>query len=167
MKYILERVGDPNHSSLQEGYFDVVYSVSALEHVPGNLTPSVWQHMVSLVKPGGELIHAVDIPLASNGGLSKLIKTTLFDTFSPFVPVSYQSLHYLATPMNYARLVFRTLGIHASKNSDLNVWHMALNPEIMTEGVEYGYNRIIKDHMIDYHYQRTASLLILLRKDTI
>jgi SAM-dependent methyltransferase len=165
VRYILERVGDSNHSSLQQGYFDVVYSISALEHVPWDLTPAVWQHMVSLVKPGGELIHAIDIPFASNGGLSKMIKATLFDAFSLLVPISYQSLHYLATPMNYARLVFRILGIHAPISPSLNVWHMALDPEIMIEGCEYGYNRIIKDQMNEYHYQRTASLLIHLRKD--
>ncbi len=164
VKYILERVGDPTHSSLPQEYYDVVYSVSALEHVPAQLTPAVWQHLALLVKPGGELIHSIDFPFASNGGLSKMVKATLFDTFSGLIPPSYQQLHYMATPMTYARLVFRTLDIHPPLNNSLNVWHMSLDPEIMTEGFEYGYNRIIKDHVKDYHHQRTASLLIHLHK---
>jgi SAM-dependent methyltransferase len=166
VKYILERVGDPDHSSLQLEYFDVVYSISVLEHVPWNFTPAVWKHLGSLVKPGGELIHAIDIPFASNGGLSKLIKATSFDLFSPILPASFRLSHYLATPSNYARLVLHTLGIHTAINPGLNVWRMALDPEIMTEGFEFGYNRIMKDHRKDYHHQRTASLLIRLKKET-
>jgi SAM-dependent methyltransferase len=165
VKFILERVGDPQHSSLQMGYFAVVYSISVLEHVPWNLTPAVWQHLGSLVKPGGELIHAIDIPFASNGGLSKMIKATLFDAFSPLVPAPYKLSHYMATPMNYSRLVFRSLGIPAQPGRGLSVWRMALDPEIMTEGFEYGYNRIQKDQMKDYHHMRTGSLLIRLRKE--
>ncbi len=164
VKYVLERVGDQSHSSLPQGYFDVVYSISALEHVPSGATPAVWAHMAQLVKPGGELIHDIDIPFASNGGISKLVKATLFDTFSGLIPASYRTAHYMATPSNYARLVFRTLGIHPHRNGKLNVWRMALDPEIMTEGFDYGYNRIIKDQVKDYRHQRTASLLIHLRK---
>ncbi len=164
VRYILERVGDPDHSSLPQGYYDLVYSISALEHVPAELTPAVWTHMAALVKPGGELLHAIDIPFASNGGISKLLKATLFDAFSGLIPASYRHTHYMATPSNYARLVFRTLGIHPSSSPGLNVWRMALDPEVMTEGFEFGYNRIIKDQLKNYRHQRTASLVIHLRK---
>ncbi len=164
IKYILERVGDPQHSSLTQGYFDVVYSISVLEHVPFQYTPAVWRHLGQLVKPGGELMHAIDIPFVSNGGLPKMIKATLFEAFSSLIPGKYQLSHYMATPMNYARLVLRTFELHKSVGNRMGVWRMALDPEIMTEGFDYGYNRIIKDNMKDYHHQRTGSLLIHLRK---
>jgi 2-polyprenyl-3-methyl-5-hydroxy-6-metoxy-1,4-benzoquinol methylase len=53
VKFVLERLGDPAQSSLPVGYFDVIYSASALEHVPCTLTPKVWKHMDLLLKPGG------------------------------------------------------------------------------------------------------------------
>jgi len=164
VKFILERVGNPLRTSLIPGYFDVVYSVSVLEHVPFELTPAVWNHLGLLVKPGGELIHAVDIPFTSNGGLPKMIKATLFEAFSFLIPGRYQLSHYMATPMNYARLALRSLGLPMTSRPQMSVWRMALDPEIMTEGFDYGYNRIMKDNMIDYHHQRTGSLLIHLRK---
>jgi len=164
VKFVLERVGDLKQSSLQLGYYDVVYSVSVLEHVPYEQTPAVWRHLGQLVKPGGELIHAIDIPFASNGGLPKMIKATLFETFSSLLPGKYQLSHYMVTPMNYARLVLRTLELHKQAGRRMNVWRMALDPEIMTEGFDFGYNRIMKDNMKDYHHQRTGSLLIHLRK---
>ena len=164
VKFVLERVGDPGHSTLQLGYFDVVYSVSVLEHVPYDQTPAVWRHLGQLVKPGGELLHAIDIPFVSNGGLSKMIKATLFEAFSSLIPGNYQLSHYMVTPMNYARLVFRTLELQRPAGHGMNVWRMALDPEIMTEGFDFGYNRILKDNMKDYHHQRTGSLLIHLRK---
>jgi hypothetical protein len=164
VKFVLERVGDPQRSSLQPEYYDVVYSVSVLEHVPNNLTPAVWKHLGLLVKPGGELIHAVDVPFTSNGGLPKMIKATLFETFASLLPESYRLSHYMATPMNYARLVLHTFDLHTPATHGMNVWRMALDPEIMTEGFDYGYNRIVKDNMKNYHHQRTGSLLIHLRK---
>ncbi len=60
--------------------------------------------------------------------------------------------------------MLRTLELHKSAGYKMGVWRMALDPEIMTEGFDYGYNRIIKDNMKDYHHQRTGSLLIHLRK---
>jgi hypothetical protein len=164
VKFVLERVGDPLQSSLSQEYFDIVYSISVLEHVPYELTPAVWKHLGLLVRPGGELIHAIDVPFASNGGLPKMIKATLFEAFSSLLPGKYRLSHYMATPMNYARLVLHTLDLHIPPGRGMNVWRMALDPEIMTEGFDFGYNRIVKDNMKDYHHQRTGSLLIHLRK---
>jgi SAM-dependent methyltransferase len=70
--YVLERLGDPARSSLPEGSFDVVFSASALEHVPAALAPRVWRHMDRLLKPGGRLIHAIDVGFPSNFGVGRL-----------------------------------------------------------------------------------------------
>jgi Methyltransferase domain len=164
IKYVLERVGDPRNTSLPEGYFDIVYSVSVLEHVPAELTPAVWRHLGQLVKLGGELVHAIDIPFPSNGGLSKMLKATLFDTFLALVPANYRQTHFMATPKNYVNLVYHSLAMHGPVDHGLNVWRMSLDPEIMTEGFEYGYHRIMKDHIENYRHQRTGSLLIRLKK---
>lgn len=164
--YVLERVGNPETSSLQNNYFDVVYSASALEHVPATMTPAVWQHMLDLLKPGGELIHAVDMTFPSNGGLRKMIQAAIFDQF-PFLFSKKMRLdHYLATPKNYARIVLQTLSVSPiPPMKNINVWRMCLDPEVITDSLEFGWNRIVKDGMKDYRHNRFGSLLIHLIKN--
>jgi hypothetical protein len=160
IKFVQERVGDPRTSSLPLGYFDVVYSASVLEHVPSRFTLPVWEHMAALVKPGGELLHAIDVPFPSNDGFSKLVKASLFDTFYGVLPYRLRLKHFLSTPRNYARLIFQTLGITSLPKSKIGVLRMSLDPEVVTESLEYGYNRIIKDKMKDFHFQRVGTLLL-------
>lgn len=164
-QYVLERVGDPDTSSLPPAYFDVVYSASALEHVPSEITPEVWRHMYSLVKPGGELIHALDVLFPSNGGLPKMLQAYFFDLFPWVFSKEMKRNHYLATPSNYCRIVLETLGGAETYSLDkLDIWNMCLNPEIVVEPLSHGWNRIIKDKMDDYHHQRFGSLLMHLEK---
>jgi len=159
-KYVLERVGDPDRSSLPTGYFDVVYSASALEHVPPDLTPAVWKHMYSLLAPQGELIHAIDIPLASNGGLGKMFQATIFDAVPWLFPYNFQLNHYLATPRNYVRLVSKALNFNVPTIPDFNIWKVCLDPDILCESLMHGWYRITKDKMTDYRFQRVGSLLL-------
>lgn len=165
-RYILERVGDPETSSLPKNYFNVVYSASALEHVPADLTPSIWRHMLDLLKPGGELIHTVDMTYPSNGGLGKMIQATLFDQLPFFFSNKMRLEHYLATPKTYTRVVLNTLGANTiPPMKTLNVWRMCLDPEVITNSLEFGWNRIVKDGMKDYRHVRFGSLLIHLIKN--
>jgi len=158
--YVLERVGDPDNSSLPTGYFDVVYSASALEHVPPELTPAVWQHMLDLLSPKGELIHAIDIPFPSNGGLKKLLQTTMFDMMPWLFPENFRLKHYLATPRNYSRLVCNTLNMEVPPLSGLDIWTMCLDPDVLCESLMHGWYRIVKDGMEDYQFQRVGNLLL-------
>jgi SAM-dependent methyltransferase len=160
-RYVLERLGNPSTSSLPEKYFDVVYSASVLEHVPYNITPAVWQHMVKLLKPGGELIHAIDIPFPSNGGLKKMIQAMIFDILPWMFTDGFKLAHYMATPKSYFRVATKVLEIKdPGKLEALNVWKMVLTPEILCEPVSFGWNRIEKDDMMDYHFTRVGSLLL-------
>jgi ubiquinone/menaquinone biosynthesis C-methylase UbiE len=164
VKYLLERLGDPQESSLPENYFDVIYSASTLEHVPGELTGRVWKHMDYLLKPGGEMLHAIDVPFPSNGGLRKMVMAVIFDVTQGVLPKKMRMRHFLTTPKNYLRLVFEELGLQAGKWGDLSVTRMVLNPQVLTESYQAGLNRIVKDKMAGYQYQRVGSLLIHLKK---
>ena len=164
-RYVLERVGNPGTSSLPKGYFDVVYSASALEHVPAELTPAVWRHMLDLVKPGGELIHAVDLLFPSNGGLRKMIQATIFDSLPMIFSKQTKLNHYLSTPKTYTRLVLKSLGVNTMPPlKKLDVWTMCLDPEVLTNALGFGWERIVKDGMKDYRNCRFGSLLIHLIK---
>ncbi len=164
VKYVLERVGDPKSSSLPAGYFDVVYSASVLEHVPSGLTGAVWQHMGALVKPGGELLHAVDVPFPSNHGLRKFFEILLFDLLNGALPLNYRQAHFLSTPRNYTRLAAQALRIRSLPKNNIGLLEMIMDPEVITEPLEYGYNRIIKDHMHDFQFQRVGTLLLRFKK---
>lgn len=162
--YVMEYVGDESKSSLALNSFDVVYSASVMEHVPSALTPAVWKHMERLLKPGGELIHAIDVPFPSNAGFKKLLAKYLLDVFNPLVPAGFRLAHPLATPANYVGLVCETLGLRRPDMRALNAWRMSLDAEVLTESYEHGMNRIVKDHMKNYRYQRVGSLLLRLKK---
>lgn len=158
--YILERVGDPETSSLPTGYFNVIYSASALEHVPPELTLAVWRHMFDLLAPQGELIHAIDIPFPSNGGLKKMLQTTIFDKMPWLFPQKMRHDHYLATPRNYSRMVGNALNVKIPPLPDLDIWTMCLDPDILCESLMYGWNRIIKGDVENYRFQRVGNLLL-------
>jgi len=162
--FLMEYVGDESKSSLPLNSFDVVYSASVLEHVPSALTPAVWKHMERLLKPGGELIHAVDVPFPSNGGLRKLLSKYLLDILNPLVPHSYRLAHHLSTPSNYTGLVCEALGLPRPNIANLNAWRMVLDPEVLTESYDHGLNRIVKEQIKGYRYQRVGSLLLRLKK---
>lgn len=61
VKYIFERVGDEKKSTLPTEYFDIIYSISVLEHIPIISLAGVFDHMITLLKPGGRMIHAIDL----------------------------------------------------------------------------------------------------------
>lgn len=160
-RYILERLGDVEHSTLPEHYFDVIYSASALEHVPAALTPAVWKHMLKLIKPGGQLIHAMDILFPSNGGMKKMIQASIFDSFPWLFSKTFRQAHYLATPANYTRVVCEALGVTQLPDlRQLSNWKMCLDPEILCEPIAAGWNRITKDKIENYHYQKIGNLLL-------
>ena len=133
VKHVLELVGDPSNSSLPTEYFDVIYSVSAIEHVPPSLTPSVWKHMGMLLKPGGEMLHGVDIGFPSNKGVIRLLQTAVFDALPSWVTGRVRRRWPLLSPRGYVKLVFDTLGIKEKIPGEFSVFNVALNPEILTE----------------------------------
>jgi SAM-dependent methyltransferase len=164
VKYVLERVGDWTKSSLPENYFDVIYSLSALEHVPGSLTPAVWSHMDRLLKPGGELLHAIDMPFPSNFGISGLLKVWGFEVLFPFLPENLRFRHFRATPRSYLKLALPAIKTKPAPTQNLSLLNMALNPDVLTESYYHGLNRIIKDDNKKFRYTRVTSLLIRLKK---
>jgi SAM-dependent methyltransferase len=164
VNYVLERLGDPSTSSLPVGYFDVIYSASALEHVPPTLMAKVWRHMDLLLKPGGEMLHAIDLPFPSNGGLKKVLLSHLFDLLYHLVPKKLAFRHCLSTPKTYTRLALSVLGQKPRLSSDLSVFRMVLDPDILLESYEHGLLRITKDGIRDYRYPRVGSLMLRLKK---
>ena len=163
VKFVLERLGDTD-SSLPGNYFDIIYSLSALEHVPGDSTPAVWSHMDRLLKPGGEMIHAIDMPFPSNFGVSGLMKVIGFEFLHPLLPDAIRKKYYRVTPLAYLKLAFQALHLKLHAIANLSPLNMALNPDVLAESYAHGLNRIRKDGSKNFRYQREGSLLIRLKK---
>ncbi len=47
--------------------FDVVFSISVLEHVPQHEKPNVYRDMFRLLKPGGVIVHSIDLASRKQG----------------------------------------------------------------------------------------------------
>ncbi len=124
-------LGPMDKSSLPDHYFDVVYSLSALEHAGGLQTPAVWRHMDRLLKPGGELLHEVDVIFPSNAGVIGLLKACAFDLLFPILPKSFRLKHCIATPLSYFawRSVMWVLPVKRTGNLSL-----------LKHGIESGYS---------------------------
>jgi SAM-dependent methyltransferase len=164
IKYVLERVGDWTKSSLPENYFDVIYSLSALEHVPGSITPAVWSHMDRLLKPGGELLHAIDMPFPSNFGISGLLKAWGFETLFPILPEKLKFKHFRVSPHSYLKLAFPSIKTKPVPTGNISILNMSIDPDVLAESYAHGLNRIKKDNNKNFRYRRESTLLIHLKK---
>lgn len=49
--------------SLEDGSFDAIFSISVIEHVPDKMLAICFADMARLLKPGGRMLHAIDIYL--------------------------------------------------------------------------------------------------------
>jgi SAM-dependent methyltransferase len=165
VRYVLERIGRPELSSLPASYFDCVISVSALEHVPENAVPRVWAHMDRLLRPGGEMLHAVDIALPTSRGIAHVLLSLAFDLAYPVLPHPLRTRFTFETPRAYARAALRALGIDpGGRLRRLDVLNFVLNPEVLLEPPSNTYNRITKDGQASARHFRVGSLLIHLAK---
>ena len=165
VKYVLERLGDREGSSLPKSYFDCIYSASALEHVPTDLAQKVWVHMDELLRPGGEMLHAVDIALPTSRGFGHVMLAYIFDLLSFLSPKTIKTEYMYETPASYLWAVQNSVGFTNRMNRrKVSVIKMVIDPEILSDPPTSTYNRITKDGMKGMRHFRVASLLIHLRK---
>jgi SAM-dependent methyltransferase len=165
VKFVFERLGDMERSSLPLSYFDCIYSASALEHVPPELISKVWQHMDALLKPNGELLHAVELRLPTQRGLASLLKAFALDYFRFLVPPGYRLMNAFFTPKCYLEHVMRGLGARFPfPHKRLNPLAISLDPGVVLEPIDWAYNRMIKDGLNRVAITRMTSLLIHLKK---
>lgn len=59
--YVFGRLGEVGLPELREGTFDLIFSVSTLEHIPLSVRGSVFDHMLALLAPNGWMVHTIDM----------------------------------------------------------------------------------------------------------
>jgi len=62
VNYVFERLGKST-TNIPSDYFDCVYTVSTLEHIPPNRMKKVFDHMCKMLRPGGCMLHCIDVPI--------------------------------------------------------------------------------------------------------
>jgi SAM-dependent methyltransferase len=165
VKFVLERLGDVKRSSLPLNYFDCIYSASTLEHIPPEMINQVWQHMDVLLKPNGELLHAVEIRLPTQRGMVSLLKALALDHLKILIPPGYCLANAFFTPRCYLQHVKHSLGIRIPIHTrQLNPLTISLDPAVVLEPIDWAYHRMIKDGMNSVTFSRMTSLLIHLKK---
>jgi SAM-dependent methyltransferase len=167
VKFAVERLGDIDGSSLPLEYFDCIYSASTLEHVPEHLSEAVWHHMDRLLKSGGDMVHAVDMKFPSNRGLLSFIKASVLDLLGFLLPKSYRIANLYYTPKTYLSNVGSAIGTRIdTRKWNIGALRMVLDPGIVIEPLDWAYNRVVKDGLMDVPFLRVTSLLIHLKKKT-
>lgn len=113
-KILLKKVflGDFSQE-IPEGYFDVVFSISVLEHVPSENLESLFADAWRVLKPGGSSIHAIDVYLgdADNIRVNKRI-----DEYR--IAAEKVGFIFEVEPILDQNTVFKS---HYSSNSDLEL----------------------------------------------
>jgi SAM-dependent methyltransferase len=88
-------------SEYPDAYFDCVYSVSTLEHIPRKLWSDVIRDMLRVTKPGGRQLHSIDIPPYS----------PLITAVSPLWSRLPVARSYFEHPLLAWRRAFRSAGV--------------------------------------------------------
>jgi hypothetical protein len=118
-----------------------------------------------LLRPGGEMLHAVDMAFPTRRGVLHVAMAVGLDILYPLLPVGPRQRFTYKTPKAYARSALSALGVpHRGLLSPLEVVDMLLDPEIVVESPENTFNRIVKDGMTDVRHVRVGSLLFNLKK---
>jgi SAM-dependent methyltransferase len=161
VKYVLGRLGEDRRPDLPSGYFDCIYSASALEHVPPAQFANVWRHMDGLLREGGHMLHAMDIAFPTSRGPQHVVLAALFDRLYPVLPMPVRTRFLFETPLSCVRAALGALGAPTRGIvRQLSVINMVVNPEIAVEPVEFTLNRLLKDGDERIRHFRVGSVLI-------
>ena len=165
VRYTLERLGIGQPTSLPSSYFDCIYSVSALEHVPPTAFESVWRQMDRLLKPGGEMIHAIDVAFPTSRGLPHVLLAIAYDWLYALCPRRQRTAFLFETAKSVVRAIATAIPLPRRLDlRALDVAKMVLDPEVLVEPLDHTFNRITKDGRVDARHFRVTSLLIHLVK---
>jgi hypothetical protein len=126
---------------------------------------AVWQHMDILLKPGGYLLHAIDIKFQADRGMNYLLSALIFEQLFQALPETLKTRYVRATPRAYARRVKSILNMKGRLPRSIpSSFDLIMNPEILVDPPQHSYNRIIKDNMVDIRHHRDSTLLLGLKK---
>lgn len=61
VRYVFGRIGDERNLDVKPASFDLIFSISTLEHIPSESWGPLFDHMFKLLNPtGGRMVHVID-----------------------------------------------------------------------------------------------------------
>lgn len=178
VKYVFKCVGEPDSwNEFPKAYFDRIYSVSTLEHIPRERMQDVFAHMNALLKPGGLMIHSVDIPfdlplekyISSNFSKHPLVNgffNLVWHKVShrPFARYITGGKYYPGTAAGWAHFLKKTLTILSGKALMRTTRYSSVlfDPDVLFEPIDIVFN-LYPPNKEPKPFRRNASLLFILK----
>lgn len=164
--YVFKRLGDAV-PELPPHQFDRVFSVSVLEHVPALQIEPVLDHMYRLLKPGGTMLHTVDLPFprmihgSDRAAVIRLwIRLAVRASLIRWGIAGYA--RHVQSVEGWSRLIRNRFDL-VGKMSRLSTWQMVLDQDVLVEPPDVVY-RFYPPNDQPKPYWRAASLKFVIRK---
>ena len=166
IKYVFKNLGE-SYSPFPQAYFDRVYSVSVLEHIPKILLRSVIEHMAHVLKPGGLMLHTIDVPFprtVNNPGIFPLVNCFARIIIRRALILIRAPGHnpYPFTVEGWSTLFDRIFHLHGSLRR-ISTLQMMLDQDVLIEPPEVVYS-VYPPNNEPKPYWKAASLVFKLRK---
>ena len=170
VRYVHERIGTPS-DTIPDGYFDVVFSVSTLEHIPAADIPAVFAHMNRCLRPGGVSYHTIDVPMpirpfgASRWrGIAGLITYGLGRRLYR-MRASLES-PYLREAEGWRKFLYQQYPklVTATPTRFPSMLEASIDPDILTEPIDVIYQHYFKQNGKREQFPRIGSLVVKLRQ---
>ncbi len=170
VNYIFERVGNIDSNNIPLGYFDVVYSVSTLEHIPPEKIGRAFVHMAEMLKVGGTMIHCIDcrIPLTPHrkpNWLSVVLGTVgcagYHSLRNIFSTRNKPNLHSILGWKSFVKRILRpcTFG----KTPGLGFVSSSINPDIVVEPPDVVFKFYPPNNTVK-RYTRNGTFVLIIKK---
>jgi SAM-dependent methyltransferase len=150
-KYIFKRFGTFS-PKFPDAYFDRIFSVSTLEHIPEGERVNVFKDMHRCLKPGGLQVHTIDIP-------SQSPRETLFAGLGDKFPFLHRidRRTYSAIRMWIDLIKSSGVNLKVKQPNSLNL----LSKDVLFESPDVVY-RFVPPNDAPKPYKPSASLLIVI-----
>lgn len=171
VRYIFDRVGNFASSQIPLNYYDLIYTVSTLEHVPPESMADVFLHMERMLKPGGTMVHCIDLQIPLKIHKTKNLRGLLAGTVGYFlyflVMNRFASVRkpQLKTLNGWKFFLKKLFGrqIDTSAVRPPGAWISSLDTDIVTEPAEIVYKYYPPKDTPKF-YRRNGTFIMVIEK---
>ncbi|WP_250631530.1 class I SAM-dependent methyltransferase [Rhodoflexus caldus] len=147
VRYIFDRAGNFASTQIPLNYYDLIFTVSTLEHVPAEAMADVFRHMEQMLKPGGTMVHCIDLQIPLKLHKTKDLKGLLAGTLGYYLYFAFANRlasaqkPQLKTLNGWKAFLKKVFGsqIDTSGVKPEGALMSSLNTDIVTEPMEIVY----------------------------
>jgi hypothetical protein len=172
VKYIFERVGNIDNPNIPLDYYDVIFSVSTIEHIPHEkVMKQVFLHSEKMLKKGGIMVHCIDLQVPLKLHKTKDLKGLLLGTLGYYLyytfstPFASAEKPQLKTLRGWKSFLKKTFGsqISFAGVGVPNAWESSFNTDVVVEPMEIIY-KIYPPKNETKLYRRNGTFVLIIRK---